>query len=257
MKRLIASEFQRIWLNKKTKILLMLVIIDTIISCVYRLKFNSGSYDGINYNVRLNSLNCSLFVFYEVRILLLYIVLPIIVANSMNYEQTIGAFKMYMIRPYKKYKFIISKWIALALTTFILIFTVFIISIIFGYLFMPKVSIVKFYNMQQNFSAVGALIYIMKFYMTQLLIAVFILSIVAVSSILISDPVISILVGIGVTVALGVFTETFRFLLESDKYGYYTLANTAPISDHIIIAAGIIGGLLISMAVWIKKDYCY
>ncbi len=255
MKKLIASEFQRIWLNKKTKILLMLIVIDTIINCVFRLMCPSGSYNGVDYNVVLNSLNFSPFVFYEARLVLLYIALPIIFIDSMNYEQTVGAFRMYMIRPYKKYEFIISKWIALALTTFILMFIVFIISTVFGYLFMSKVLTVKFYNIQYSFNAVAALLYIMKFYMIQFLIAVFILSITAVIAILIPNSIISILVVIASTAALGLFTKTFEFLWQTTKYGFYTLVHTAPVSMHLIIAVGIIGGLFIGMGLWMKKDY--
>lgn len=257
MKRLIEAEFQRIWINKKTRILLMLIILDTIVSCIFRLKCPSGSYDAKNYTVALNSLNFSPFIYQEVSLVLLYIVLPIIFIDSMNYEQIAGAFRMYMIRPYKKYEFMISKWISLVLTTFILIFVVFIISTIFGYLFMPKVSTVTFYNIQHKFNALGALLYIVKFYMIQLLVLLSILSIASIISVTISNSVISILSVIGSIAILTHFTNVFEFLWRNVKYGFYTLGHTVPASEHIAVLALIVCGLFMGIEIWINKDYLY
>ncbi|AKN30556.1 membrane protein [Clostridium carboxidivorans P7] len=257
MKRLIEAEVQRIWINKKTRILLMLIIVDTILSCIFRLKCPSGSYDAKNYTVALNSLNFSPFIYQEVSLVLLYIALPIIFIDSINYEQITGAFRMYMIRPYKKYEFMISKWISLALTTFILMFIVFAISTIFGYLFMPKVSTVTFYNIQHKFNALGALLYIAKFYMIQFLVLLSILSIASIISVIISNSVISILSVIGSIAILTHFTNVFEFLWKNVKYGFYTLGHTVPVSEHIAVLALIVCGLFMGIEIWIKKDYLY
>ncbi len=257
MKKLIISELQRIWLNKKTSVLLALTIISTIINCVFRLMSPAGSYNAVDYSVKLNSLNFSPFVCQEVDLMLLYIVLPVIFIDSISYEQTIGAFRMYMTRPYKKYEFIISKWISLALTTLILLFTTFVVSTVFGYLFMPKVSTVKFYNIQQSFNSLGALLYIIRFYMVQFLVALFILSIASVISVIIPNPIISIFSVIGSIVILVYFMKAFDFLWRTAKYCFYTLGHMAPLSNHITIVLGIIAGLAISMGVWMKKDYPY
>lgn len=255
MKRLIASEFQRIWINKKTKLLLLFCIIMTTLSCVFRFMCPSGAYDGVDYTIALNRLNFSPFVFYEIRIELLYIILPVLFINSINYEESIGAFRMYVTRPYEKYEFIISKWITLALTTFIFVFTVFIISTIFGYLLMPKVSTVKFYNIEQEFSKVKALLYTIKFFSIQFIICLCILALSSTIGTIISDSVISILAIIAATVGLGFFTKTFEFLNQTTKYGFYVLSNTAPISFYIILTMVLLGGLFVSMFLWQKKDY--
>lgn len=257
MKRLIASEFERIFKSRRTQVLLVFYIAVIISSCAFRLMSPMGSYDGVNYTVALNSLNFSPFVFYEARFELLYIILPILFIGSINYEQSIGAFRMYMIRPYKKHEFIISKWIALTLTTFIFIFMGFIISTVFGYLFMPKVSSVKFYNMQQEFGSVHALLYNIKFFGIQFIISLSVLSIASIVGIIISNSVISILAVIAVMVSLSLYIKIFEFLNYSTKYGFYVLAGTAPISFYMILIALLIGGLFISTLLWEKKDYIY
>jgi len=254
MRKLIASEFQRIWMNEKTIILLMLVIIDAIYGCIWKQQIK-GSYDEFTYNVILNSLNFSPFAFCEGSSILFYIVLPIVAIDSINSEKMIGAFRMYMIRPYKKYQYILSKWIALGLTTFILMVIVFIISIIFGCTFMPKVSTVKFYNIDYDFRTVGALLYITKFFLMQFFVAMFIVSMSTVIAVIIPNSVISILAVISLIIGLGGFTSYFKFLVRNCKYAFYTLGNAEPISQHFIVAGGIIGFLLIGRVLWSKKDY--
>ncbi|MBU3215615.1 ABC transporter permease [Clostridium estertheticum] len=257
MKRLITSEFQRIWGNRKTQLLLVFYVVVIISSCVFRLMSPYGAYDGVKYNVDLNRLNFSPFVFYEIRFELLYIILPILFMNSINYEQSIGAFRMYVIRPYKKQEFIISKWIALALTTFIFIFTAFIISTVFGYLFMPKASYVTFYNIQQDFSMAQAFSYTIKFFSIQFVISLCILALASVIGIIINNSVISILSVIAISVGLGFFTKAFEFLNYTTKYGFYVLANTAPISFYMTLIAILVVGLFVSMFLWQKKDHLY
>lgn len=257
MKRLIASELERIFRSKRTKGLLIFYLIMIIANCIFRFKSPSGSYDGVNYNVPLNSLNFSLFVFYEIRFELLYIVLPILFIDSINYEQSIGAFRMYVIRPYKKYEFIISKWIALALTTFILVFIAFIVSAIFGYLFMPKVANVKFYSITHEYSTIGATLYTVRFFIIQFIICLCILSLAAVIGVIINNSIISILAVIAVNMGLGFYTKAFEFLNNTTKYGFYILSGTAPISFYLILIATLLGGIVLSTFLWQKKDYIY
>lgn len=255
MKRLVFSELQRIIKSKRNKFLLAFYIILILANCAFRFICPQGTYDGKNYNVILNSLNFSPFVFYEIRMEFLYIVLPIIFITSINYEESIGAFRMYMIRPYKKRDFIISKWIALTITTFILIIMTFLISTIFGYIFMPAASAVKFYNISHEFSAVQALLYTLAFFITQFIISLSILALASVIGTIIDNSIISILVVIAVTVVLGFYTKTFEFLDYIIKYGFYVLSGTAPISFYVCFLGIFIGGLAASILLWQKKDY--
>lgn len=257
MKRLIVSEFERIFRSRRTQILLAFYLIMTVVNCAFKLMAPKGSYDGVNYNVPLNSLNFSPFVFYELRIELLYIVLPILFISCINYEQSIGAFRMYVIRPYKKYEFIISKWIALALTTFILIFIAFIVSTIFGYLFMTKASSVKFYNIAHEYNTIGAVLYTIKFFIVQFIISLCILSLATVIGVIINNSIISILAVIAANVGLGFYTKPFEFFNETTKYGFYVLSGDAPVSFYLILIATLFGGLAIGTFLWQKKDYIY
>ncbi|OAA93292.1 ABC transporter permease [Clostridium coskatii] len=257
MKRLIASEFQRMIQNRRNQLLIVFYLGMIILSCIFRYIAPGGSYDCVNYNVDLNRLNFSPFAFYEIRIEVMYLILPILFITSINYEQSIGAFRMYVTRPYKKYEFIISKWIVLTLSTFVLIFMTFIISTIFGYLFMPNVSSVRFYKIQQEFSMSGALLYTAKFFIIQFIIALCVLSISSIIGLVISNSIISILAVIAALVGLGLYIKPFEFLDKTTKYGFHVLSNTAPMSFYITLIITLLGGLLVSIFLWQKKDYLY
>jgi ABC-type transport system involved in multi-copper enzyme maturation permease subunit len=257
MKRLIASEFQRIFENRTNQILLVFYLGMIILMCIFRYISPQGSYDCVDYNVDLNRLNFSPFTFYEIGGVLVYLILPILFISSINYEQSIGAFRMYVTRPYKKYEFIVSKWVALTITTFILMFIAFIIITIFGYLFMPNVSSVKFYEIQQEFSMSGALLYTVKFFITQFIIALCVLSISSIIGIVISNPILSILAVIAALAGLSLYIKFFEFLDKTTEYGFYVLSNTASMSFYITLISTLLGGLLVSIFLWQKKDYLY
>lgn len=255
MKRLIASEFQRIINSRRNCALLAFYMVVIIVNCAFRFVSPEGSYDGNNYNVVLNSLNFSPFVFYEMRLALLYIILPVLFIGSINYEQATGAFRMHMIRPYRKHEFIISKVIVLTIITFILIITAFLVSTIFGYLFMPKAHSVKFYNISYEFSAVQAFSYTFKLFIIQFIISLSVLALSSVIGTIINNSVISILVVMAVLAVLGFYTKLFEFLNNTTKYGFYVLSGNATLSFYISLLGILIGGVLVSALLWDKKDY--
>lgn len=255
MKRLIVSEFQRIINSRRNWGLLAFYMLVIIVNCAFRFVIPAGTYDGKNYNVVLNSLNFSPFAFYEMRLALFYIILPVLFIGSINYEQATGAFRMHMIRPYRKHQFIISKLIVLAITTFILIITAFLVSTIFGYLFMSKVHSVKFYNSSYEFSAVQAFVYTLRLFTIQFIISLSILALSSVIGTIINNSVISIFAVMAVLAGLGFYTKLFEFLNNTTKYGFYVLSGTAPLSFYISLVGLIIGGILVSTLLWEKKDY--
>lgn len=255
MKRLIASEFERIIRIRRNWGLLAFYILVIIANCAFRFASPEGSYDGKNYTVVLNSLNFSPFVYYETKLALLYIILPVLFIGVINYEETTGSFRMYMIRPYKKYEFIVSKWAALGITTFILIITQFVINTIFGYLFMPKASSVKFYNISHGFSPLQAFLCTLAFFIVQFVISLSVLALSSVIGSIINNSVISTLAVMAVLVVLGFYTKLFEFLYNTTKYGFYVLSGTGPLSFYVSLLGMIIGGLVISVLLWQKKDY--
>lgn len=255
MKRLIACEFERIWRNRRTQLLLAFYILFILLSCVERSFIGRGAYDGLTYDVPFNTLNFAPFLFYEVRIELLFIILPILYITSISYEQSIGAFRMYVTRPYKKYEFIVSKLISLALTTLIFVYTTFILSTIFGFIFMPKASTVKFYNIEHEFSMIQALLYNISFYFIQFVIALTILALASVIGMLIKNSLISTLIVMAVSMGLGLRTKAFEFIFRTTKYGFYALGNAVNMNFYITLIGVLAVGTFISMVLWEKMDY--
>lgn len=135
MKRLLSIEFQKIWKNKASKVLLLTYfILLSFIALIASIKFNIGSFEihiadqgifNFPYIWHFNTYIAAWFKFF----------LAIIIVSMMANEYTYGTLKQNLIDGLSKKEFILSKFLvvgsfALASTIF-----VFIMSLILGYSF--------------------------------------------------------------------------------------------------------------------------
>jgi ABC-type transport system involved in multi-copper enzyme maturation permease subunit len=135
MKRLLSIEFQKIWKNKASKVLLIAYfVLLSFIALIASIKFSIGSFEiriadqgifNFPYIWHFNTYIAALFKIF----------LAIVIVSMMANEYTYGTLKQNLIDSLSKKEFIISKFIvvvtfALASTVFI-----FIMSLILGYSF--------------------------------------------------------------------------------------------------------------------------
>jgi ABC-type transport system involved in multi-copper enzyme maturation permease subunit len=135
MKRLLSIEFQKIWKNKASKVLLIAYfVLLSFIALIASIKFSIGTFEiriadqgifNFPYIWHFNSYIAALFKIF----------LAIVIVSMMANEYTYGTLKQNLIDGLSKKEFIISKFIvvvtfALASTVFI-----FIMSLILGYSF--------------------------------------------------------------------------------------------------------------------------
>jgi ABC-type transport system involved in multi-copper enzyme maturation permease subunit len=135
MKRLLSIEFQKIWKNKASKVLLIAYfVLLSFIALIASIKFSIGSFEiriadqgifNFPYIWHFNTYIAALFKIF----------LAIVIVSMMANEYTYGTLKQNLIDGLSKKEFIISKFIvvvtfALASTLFI-----FIMSLILGYSF--------------------------------------------------------------------------------------------------------------------------
>ena len=135
MKRLLSIEFQKIWKNKASKVLLIAYfVLLSFIALIASIKFSIGSFEiriadqgifNFPYIWHFNTYIAALFKIF----------LAIVIVSMMANEYTYGTLKQNLIDGLSKKEFIISKFIvvvtfALASTVFI-----FIMSLILGYSF--------------------------------------------------------------------------------------------------------------------------
>ncbi|MBM7854020.1 hypothetical protein JOC37_000392 [Desulfohalotomaculum tongense] len=256
MKALILSELERIWGRKRTGILFILNIVFIFIICAFINFYKVGFY-GTDAYIKLNSLNFSPFVLREGHIILACIICPIIFIDCLNYEKTSGGFRLYMIRAYDKFEYIVSKWTALSITLFIFVLSIFIVSTVFGFTLMPQTEYTELINVQGKHGLISALIYNIKFYMIEYMILLCILGIASLVSVLAPNAVLAVIATIAVIVGSIYVWDGFSFLLFSTDEIFKVLGgiNTA---QFFINSAGIILiTALSSEIIWNKKGYYF
>ncbi|SHH81216.1 hypothetical protein [Caloranaerobacter azorensis] len=256
MKALILSELERIWGRKRTGILFILNIVLIFMICAFVNFYKVGFY-GPNAYIKLNSLNFSPFVLREGHIILACIICPIIFIDCLNYEKTSGGFRLYMIRAYDKFEYIVSKWIALSITLFIFVISIFIVSNVFGFTLMPKTEYTELVNVQGEYGLISALLYNIKFYMIEYMILLCILGIASLVSVLVPNAVLAVIATIAVIVGSIYVWDGFSFLLFSTDEIFNALGGINTAQFFISLIGIILITVLSSGVIWKKKGYYF
>lgn len=253
MKSLIVSELERIWQRKRTWISLIIYSLVTLAVCIFLQVYKLGFYDP-STAIELNALNFSPFVMKETHIILMFVVCIMIFTDSLSYEKSIGALRLVMIRPYKKHKFIISKWISLVITLIPFLFTTFLISTVWGMVCLPKVNNTTILNMAGSFGVLDMFIFNLKFYLLELVILVCLLAVSSIVSLVVPNAIIGGISTIVITVGLVYVHDRFDFLLLNLKRNFDVLAHVSNESFILWAISMIAIGLIISIGVWSKRD---
>src|SRR5690349_2905338 len=115
MKKLIFAEYERILARKSTKMLFLIGMISQILNFLLDQKhWHLNTYilkEGVE--IPLNSLNYSVTQLTDFNVLLIFIILPLYFSECLSSEIDTGAYKMVLLRPIKKWKLQVAKWIAL------------------------------------------------------------------------------------------------------------------------------------------------
>ena len=135
MKRLLSIEFQKIWKNKASKVLLIAYfVLLSFIALIASIKFSIGTFEiriadqgifNFPYIWHFNSYIAALFKIF----------LAIVIVSMMANEYTYGTLKQNLIDGLNKKEFIISKFLVVGTFALASTFFVFILSLILGYSF--------------------------------------------------------------------------------------------------------------------------
>ncbi|RDY26833.1 hypothetical protein CHL78_011575 [Romboutsia weinsteinii] len=253
MKNIILCELDRTIKSRKNKVLFAVSIIIFILLGLFIKMFNVGFYDP-ETTIALNSLNTAPFIIREIHLYLLFVFCPMIFIESFNHENTSGAYRMVLVRGYKKKDYIISKLISCAIITAIFTIIIYIVGTLFGYLVMDKVEVTKYFNINKEYNLIGALFYNLKFYILEYLIMLTVLGISSIIGLLSKNSAIAYILSIGVCVGSIYISDSFEFFLTSTKTIFDVLANmnsTFVITCIIIIVLS----SLSSIYIFDKRDY--
>lgn len=257
MKNLVVSELERVWSRGKTKGLLVLFTIVTVLWGFFMKQSDMGFYDPDTI-MKLNSLNFGVFIVRDIHPLLVFVVLPMLYVDCFNGEHSLGYYRNVMIRPYEKWQFIVSKIITQIIVTFIVVLIMFVLTTILGNLFFDKVDSTEFFKVSGSFSFVGALIYRAKFYFVEFVILVSVLSLSTLICSIIPNIVLAFMSIIGFFIGgIYVLGDNFFFFLSSGKDIFDVLGNVQSYNFYIIILSFIIVGITSTLILWKKRDFLY
>lgn len=135
MKRLLSIEFQKIWKNKASRVLLLTYfILLSFIALIASIKFSIGTFEiriadqGIFNFPYIWHFNTYVAAFFK-------IFLAIVIVSMMANEYTYGTLKQNLIDGLSKKEFILSKFLVVATFAIASTIFVFIMSLILGYSF--------------------------------------------------------------------------------------------------------------------------
>lgn len=251
MLRIINSEFQRMYSKKSTKIIYLITILFPIlIFYFFQQRWDTDSYtvNGVQYS--LNNLNYPVTQLLEYNALFIFIILPLFFSESFSSEIDSGGYKMILLRPFKKWKFLIGKWIVLILTYISMLFSVFLINSLIGYLFLPNVEYTSYYNINENLYLFDSIFYNLKFYSIILIVHLSILPIISFLSIVFKKTLLSFFGSIALLIgSIYISVPLQNILFHMPDVAYSILGGTYGFINILVFISVIC--LLFSVSIWI------
>ncbi|MCC3372447.1 ABC transporter permease [Cohnella sp. REN36] len=223
------SEMERIWKSKSMLILYLFFVLllsanlgGGVLSGSGNLRFGGGE-------IELNNLNVPWYMMDGISLVLTLVVLPVIYVHQLSGEIHSGAYRLYVLRPFPRFQIWLSKLLALAATTAILIGFTFVFVMAASWLLFPKADIMTLYGSSESVSVPHAILYSFQFYILFALVSLSKLMFCSAVCLLISRPlaafiaifVLSFLLYFKIATNLVVLADPFqKILLALRPEGY-------------------------------------
>lgn len=256
MKQLIWSEWERVWARKKTKIWLVLYPILVVLSILFMKTFGRGIgfYDPL-HAVPINSLNFAPFLLKEVSFYLVLIILPMLFIDSLNGEHTSGAYRLVLIRPYQRWQLLSAKWVIQALISLVLLLITLVMGFIAGVLFFPSAEMVTFFQSTTVLTGGQVLVYMLAFYGFIWCIHLAILGIISVLSSILPNAILVYCGFLGLAFGMLYVNDAFQFLLLHGETAFRVLSPLGVPGVLWLTPLLILGGFIMSLWIWSKRDW--
>lgn len=251
MKALFISEWERLWSQRKSKWMIGIFTVIVLLQAWFLRYYGVGIYNN-DQQVPLNTWNFPWFLLKESSFLLTLIFMPVFFLNSLNVEYNSGAYRLFLIRPFKRKSFLISKWFSLALMVLVHLLIILGISIAFGFIFLKPDNDFTFYGQQK--SAIEAILYTVQVYGLFFIIQMCCLALASLISVIISNAVISFFLLIGLYVGCLYVSSQLSFFLLSVQSIFHTLSTTSN-SLYVFAFVIMLVGFGACVRIWSKKEF--
>lgn len=247
------SEMERIW-NRKSTYSLYIAYILIVVAIIWSykvtgtkvLRFGEGT-------MVVNNLNLPWLMMSEVALFLTTAMLPILYVDQLSGDLHSGAYRLYMLRPYRRFQFWLAKLLALSASTAIFMGTSLLIGVFAGWLFFPHSSTFLKYGSSVASPPLDAIPYILAFYLVLTMVCLAKLMLSSVVCLFVSRPLFAYIV----ILILSVFLfKLFRpLIMLSDPFQQILLALRVDNSFNFWMCAGglILVSIIISFTRWQKK----
>ncbi|MBJ8019857.1 ABC-2 type transport system permease protein [Bacillus sp. RC55] len=250
MKALVISEWERLWNQKKSKWMLGIFTVIVFLQAWFLKYYGVGIYND-GQQVPLNSWNFSWFLLKESSFLITLIFMPVCFLNSLNVEYNSGAYRLFLIRPFQRLTFLMSKWFSLSVMVLLYLFVVLFIGIVLGLVFFKADDAFTFYGQQKT--SIEAIFYTVQVYGLFFIIQMCGLAIASLISIIISNAVISFFLLIGIYIG-SLYISQLSFFLLSVQSIFHALS-TGSNSLYVLILGIMIISVSVCISIWNKKEF--
>ncbi|HFJ9447814.1 ABC transporter permease [Bacillus tropicus] len=252
MKDLLISEFERIFSRKKTKVLLVLFCLLTLLDCFFIGMYGTAVYSS-EFQGPLNNLNFPSILAKEIYFILGFLVFPILFIDSLSGELSGGAYRLVLIRSISRTKLLLVKWSAQVILILIFLLIPFIISYIYGMFFIKNAESTIFLDKNVQYNAIESFFYTLKFYGVLFIIASSILMIANFMSLLVINPVVNFLMTVGGMVGSMYIYDDFKYFLVSGAEAFRIISQQ-DYTFFLLNAIIIVVGITLNLFIWQKKD---
>ncbi|WP_019421981.1 ABC transporter permease [Paenibacillus sp. OSY-SE] len=163
------SERERIWKKKRVLILCSAYLLILAIYIAKLIYSGVGLYDYGEGKAALHNLNLSWFVLQDMSFIIQAIILPIFAVSTLCDEIHSGCYRLYMLRPFRRYQHWSIKLIALLEVVLVFIIGTYVISMISGWIFLPHSQSAILYHTTEPIGFWEANLYTIKLYLMHVL----------------------------------------------------------------------------------------
>ncbi|KJK30171.1 ABC transporter permease [Paenibacillus sp. P2(2022)] len=247
------SELERIW-NRKSTFLLYIAMLLIIFVNIWSLKTNGTMRFRFGEGtIVVNNLNLPWLMMSEISLFLILAMLPILYVDQLGGDLHSGAYRLYVLRPYRRFQFWLGKLLALSVTTAIFTGTALVIGIVAGWLLFPHTSTFFKYGSGVISPSSDAIPYTLAFYLILTLACVAKLLLVSAVCLFISRPLFAFIAIFVLSVALYQVVRPLVLLMDPFQQIMLALRVEGSFKFWMCLIAIILVGSVISFVRWQKK----
>ncbi|AOK90361.1 ABC transporter permease [Paenibacillus sp. S33] len=247
------SELERIW-NRKSTFLLYIAMLLIVFVNIWSLKTNGTMRFRFGEGtVIVNNLNLPWLMMSEISLFLILAMLPILYVDQLSGDLHTGAYRLYVLRPYRRFQFWLGKLLALSVTTVVFTGTALVIGIVAGWLLFPHTSTFFKYGSGTASPSSDAIPYTLAFYLVLTLACVAKLLLSSAVCLFISRPLFAFIAIFVLSAALYQVVRPLVLLMDPFQQIVLALRVEGSFNFWMCLIAITLIGSVISFVRWQKK----